>query len=286
MLVILLIGEWGQGVPFRQPLWQKPSDERGKFYQLLSEEEKVGLGCCLIPTAGCIMGYYSLKKDTSKVTKERRVSIGINYSLGLAIGHDYWRSSGEMINPRKVLYWVNRLGMTIGYTIKPHLELEAGFGYMWGREKNRITPFDYIKNGHRGDLTDGDWNISAFTPMFLVKFAKKNKFLKLGFEWYFAKGINYSYKIIEPYPYQYEEIVINTNGTAPGGILGMGYTPDLLSFLKLEFSIVGRYGLVRNPNYWSTEEVIRSENNSLCFVGLYLQLGVKYNLLTQKGGTK
>lgn len=238
--------------------------------------------CCLFPTAG-VMGYRFLKEKTDTI-EERRLSFGINYSLGSALtGHDYWRGAGEMIDYRKLLYWVNKLDIAIGYTIRPPWELESGFGYMWGREKKRIAVFHVIVNGQEEYLSDGDWDISAFTLMCLIKFMKKNIFLKSGFEWYFAKGINYSYML---YQGENKEVVIKTNGMAPGCILGVGYTSDLLSFLKLELSISGRYGLIKNPNYESTEELVRSGKNYLSFVGLYLRLGIKYNFLIKKGGEK
>ena len=292
MVLIVLIVDFGS---LHQPLlWRPPAGSTNYYFDPYPPDEILPTplpnewscwGCCLFSGVGGYLGYKFFKEREKNVKPEgKQISIGINYSLGAAItGHDYWRSTGEMIDYRKLLYWVNKLDIAIGYAIRSPWELESGFGYMWGREKKRIADFDVIVNGQVGYLSDGDWDISAFTLMCLIKFMKKNIFLKFGFEWYFAKGINYSYML---YQGENKEVVIKTNGMAPGCILGVGYTSDLLSFLKLELSISGRYGLIKNPNYESTEELVRSGKNYLSFVGLYLRLGINYNFLIQKGGKK
>jgi len=155
IVAVILIGNWGQGPPFKPRIWPRPEEKQGKFYQLLTEEEKVSFGCCLIPTAGCIIGYYNLKQDKRKITEEepleslsfwQRLEFGIGYSGGVCLtGKDLRKYTEWTMDPITLigsnLYWLNSIEISALYKANENRGIEVGLNYGWAHLKDRVGWF-------------------------------------------------------------------------------------------------------------------------------------------------
>jgi len=289
LVLVLLVTDFGN--LHRPLLWRPPAGSTNYYFDPYPPDEILPTPlpnewscwgcCCLFPLAGGIIGYNVLKEKPTRL-KKKRLNFGINYSLGSAVdGIGYARRELFPENVENMFYWVNRIGMTVSYSPAPSWELEIGLGYLWGRVIERESVFSPVENGQHPHFTNhSTWEISCYNPAVMLRFMRgNNKFLMVGVEFYLVKALNYEEKA-----YTFEKVTITTQGVNPGGFFGVGVTPDLMSFLKLDLSILARLGCVRNPSYEGTEKVIRREDFSLSFSGLYLQIGVKSYLPIPKGG--
>ncbi|RKX70307.1 hypothetical protein DRP53_05400 [candidate division WOR-3 bacterium] len=288
MVLIVLIVDFGS---LHHPLlWRTPAGSTSYYFDPYPPDEILPTPlpnewscwgcCCLFPLAGGIIGYNVLKEKPTKL-KKKRLNFGINYGLGSAITlKNYQAVSGEIVIPMKVLYWVNLLDLSIGYNFCPSWELEAGLSYMWGRETDRSSIF----RTSQGAVIGGDWNISAFVPTLSTKIRRKSKFLSIGLELYFAKGINHSFIRKGSYPSEFEAIVVTTKGIGPGIFICTGVGSKISSKFQLYLSAAGRIGVVRNPQYRCDKSISieKEEDYYHSFTGIYLNVGIRY--LVPMGG--
>jgi len=264
----------------RPLLWRPPAESINYYFDPYPPDEILPTPlpnewscwgcCCLFPAVGGVIGY-KVPKEKSAEAKQKGFNFGLNYSLGSAWTGTCYSGPEMFYVPNKMLYWVNRLDIEIGYALESTWALSTGFGYVWGRERDRVSAFDY--QGQHGSLTSAAWEISAFVPILTINFLRKNKkFLKVGIEFYLAKA-----NIYERKAYTTETVTIFAKGFCPGGFIGVGSNLTITPFLELEYSIIGRLAFISNPCYWSKEKgIVRTRSFLLNFSGFYLKLGLDY----------
>ena len=211
---------------------------------------------------------------------EGRLNLSVAYGLGAVYGKEAMHEETFLL-PReycvKEFYWVNSARFLCAYNFDLSWELEVGLGYMWGKETDRSYIAIYMADGSC-IATGPDWHISTLNPSLSIKFLKNsNRFIRIGFEWYFTKGVNHAG--ISIIPYKWENYTLITKGMAPGFFGEAGISPPLTSALNLEISVVGRFGWIWNSEYPMKDKVVKASSAIWHhFTGLYLVAGLRYNI--------
>jgi len=151
IVLLLTINGWHDWTSSKLRI--RPEAKQGKFYQSLTEEQKVSLGCCLIPTTGCLIGLYNrFKKDTAKVVQKepleslsfwQRLGFGVGYSGGLCwTGKDLRKYTEWTMDPITLigsnLYWLNSIEISALYKVNENRGIEVGLNYGWAHLKDRF----------------------------------------------------------------------------------------------------------------------------------------------------
>ena len=118
--------------------------------------ENIGLGCCLIPTTGCLIGIHNrFKKDTAKMAQKepleslsfwQRVRFGMGYSGGVCwTGDDLRRYTEWTMDPFTLigsnLYWLSSIGVSALYKVNENRLIEVGLSYGWAYLRDRVGWF-------------------------------------------------------------------------------------------------------------------------------------------------
>ncbi|MEO0166377.1 MAG: hypothetical protein ABIL39_09600, partial [candidate division WOR-3 bacterium] len=138
---------------------------------LPSESECIGMGCCLFPIAGYLIGKEAFKKEAPQEslqpTIKPKFSIGINYSPGIAL------TGGALVGPQiegfgipppenvlALFYLNNSIEIAAQYHFDSHWALGIGGGYMWTHLKERSSPLScYPSPPSWGLPKQEDWAI-------------------------------------------------------------------------------------------------------------------------------
>lgn len=261
-------------------------------------DEPSYIGCCLFSFGAGLVGYeiYKSLKDTTKKDYYPRFGIGISYSPGIAYTGLLSRHLGTgELDPFCNLYWNNRADICILYFLTSNWAVGIGGGYMWTELWNRTPRFTlyYPPKWEPWilDSEDSYWILSSVTGIIKVKYLlSKGKmgYLEGGLEYYYLKGESHG-EFYQGYPAIFFTGESFSWARGFGGFLGLGIYKSILWNIELDISIVGRYGMAKEYKYEipeGTEPELAGWPRFLTFYfsGVYLRIGIQYNLL--KGGKK
>jgi len=142
ILVIILTGNWDQGVPFKPRIWSRPVQHENNvesYYidYIAAEDNLVRFGCCMMSMGSCILGL-AIRGDTSLGKLEKGLekwSVTVSYNPGICLSGSYFHrlypGEGVSMDPVRALYWLNSVEISIGYKIGQRFKLVMGSGYLW-----------------------------------------------------------------------------------------------------------------------------------------------------------
>ncbi|RKX71384.1 hypothetical protein DRP53_01745 [candidate division WOR-3 bacterium] len=134
---------------------------------LITNEEETEIGCCLVPSLGCLIGIHSLKADMRKepvagLSFWQRLKIGVGYSGGVCgVGEDLMpAASSFFIDIFQLFYFLNSIDATIGYQVDRNHEIEFGLEYGWAHLANKGGLVMWSKDW---EITTGKWWLSRYS---------------------------------------------------------------------------------------------------------------------------
>ena len=280
---------------------------QGRFLFYSSSEEWIPpalpantacFGCCLIPLGGCLIGHevFSKRPETTEVFKERKLSIGLSYSPGVAYTGDKLRKrlaleTGE-IDPFAWFYWNNILRIDIQYYFKTKWAIEIGAGYMWAKMENRDENVRILTSSGSPWGGFGNWNISSKLLSFHIYWMNTNGndlyLIGAGSEYYFTKGVDIEVKERwSPSGTETKSIILTNWGKGVGLSVSLNLLKKFASNFYLNFASEIRYGYAEEYRYSiskSAEQISRLGSIDLYFHGIYFKIGLVYNVLNKKKG--
>ncbi len=257
---------------------------------LPSESECIGMGCCLFPIAGYLIGKEAFKKEAPpeslRQSPQPKFSIGISYSPGIAYAGMLGRSleTGEM-DPFHDLYFNNTLEIDCKYYLNSYWGLSLCGGYMWTHLKERSSPLScYPSPPSWGLPKQEDWVI--WTIYGTAKFQKlksdRNGLTCLGggIEYYFSDGV-----VNVIFTKAGLQMVGENWGRGFGGFLEVGKEKKLVHNFSWFFLFTVRFGTAFcYQQETSQPEFFWNGPVDFHFSGVYLKVGVNYNI--RGGGQK
>ena len=303
VLVILLIGEWGKGVPFKQNLINQDTSVKFRKNNDLwipprLPNETSCWGCCLIPTIGGLITHESFKKgihaDSLQLMSEPQLDIGFNYSLGVAYtGEDLRSAKGEDIfqNPSWWTYWNNLLEIVASYYFNPNWTLGLGCGCMWTHLKNTVFRFDIYTDPWMS-VSEDRWGI--YSGFGRIGFENKsygkstNRILGAGLEYYFSIGIakeNMGRYNPQADTSEYRCVEGKIFNKGMGIFFLIGFEKVIMPPVVWHATFILRHGIARNYKQKTIQEDIvwtRPIDINFNFSGLYLKVGISYKFFKER----
>ncbi len=258
----------------------------GVLFRAFSQPGELYGCCCLMPTAGCLIGM-AMKRDTIKerIAKERwektkdlpwyrKLSFGIGYSGGVCwTGEDLERENPPPLDPTAKLYWLNSIGGFISYRINK--DWEVGIEYLcFSKELGELAsnistrPYTFIhEESNYTFLGDG-----------LVLLLKNKRiaprlWLFLGYVW--TQGIFEEY--VDMWGPHNVDTVFTIKNKGKGIILGLEleeHIPFIFSYFELIPAIGVEIG--QSWEFWNDAKypIKWLDPLDIIFTGLYLNFRI------------
>jgi hypothetical protein len=272
---------------------------------LPSDPEYVGVECCLMSVAGCLIARELTKKDNilsdsvSLITKPK-FSIGISYSPGIAYAGDLsypffspFPDPGRLFEAiASELYLNNRVELTMGYFVYPKWCLDISGGYMWVRLDGR-NPWFFPKENLGESNYWGTWEehcywkISTFSGAIGFSYHldnTKNRFIGVGLEYNSTSGFAHGeYTRALQYPtWELLEGDALRWGRGFGLFLNIGFARQMTKNILFNVSLIIRYSLSKEYKWSLPTWAVLDKPINYSFTGMYLKIGFSYILLNHK----
>lgn len=233
-------------------------------------------GCCLIPLGGCLIGHkvFSKRPETTEVLRKRKLSIGLSYSPGVAYTGDELMREPETgpfdIDLTKFIYWNNILEVNSQYYFNPNWAVELGIGYLWAKMEDRRI--------HIGG-SPGAWQFSggvlSYSIYWVRVMRKESSSIGGGVEYYYTTGLDLEK---EWWP-STSTITLKNWGRGLGGFLSLEYSKKVVPKINLKYSLLIRGGCSKEYKYSISESIEKKEKIDFHLSGVYIKIGISYNLL-------
>ncbi len=226
--------------------------------------------CCLMPTAGCLIGM-AMRRDTVKerIAKERwekikdlpwyrKLSFGIGYSGGVCYtGEDLMKYTDwdplAWANPTYWTYWLNSIEVSVTYPMSWKWGIEVGMGYGWAR----IQPSEYV-----------DWRFRM--PILFLGYKLSKLSIKGRYMFIYAKD-------------NIQSSIEEQHGRGNGNGLSVLLEYSINKHIGILLSLGNGKYHVRRYYKEDYQDRVSEYNVDICFNAIGLSLMYNFNL---KGGVK
>ncbi|HID93169.1 MAG TPA: hypothetical protein EYP60_03635 [bacterium (Candidatus Stahlbacteria)] len=297
--MILLIGEWGKGVPFKPKIWQKPEEKQGKFYYNTSNDELLDVGCCLISSVSCLIGFTLLKQRNSTGIQAEslvnqsfwnRFSFKMGYEGGLAYAGEVLSKPTDFAFIPDIsswFYWLNSGSVSILYSIKIYprrMELGIKVKYLWTMLEDRVSnildrttqPWEepWVPTSGR------EWQIDGISISGLFRSEiRTNYFYQFGAIGYMAKGIDKEKFFRYVTTAEYKTVTVEVSNIGWGMLISVGRIYKISPKFGLEILSNFEFSITTETSHTLPEGMIWKRKANFDFSGLYLGVQIFY-----KGG--
>ncbi|HID20429.1 MAG TPA: hypothetical protein EYP28_05795 [Methanophagales archaeon] len=176
ILAVILIGEWGNELSFRQGHWWESAIEEKdyKFYFLASNDKLKDLKGDMTNA--------TIDTTSRKPSIWESLGFGIGYSGGVCYTGSDLKRHAEFMEATLFdwLYWLNTIEATITYHLSKRWEIEIGGGYGWARMEDR-------RIGYYNERWEVEIVPITLNMVFKKAIRSDKYFFKFGGSFYFSR---------------------------------------------------------------------------------------------------